>query len=285
MINSHLKNIFEVNLSILFICSSGVLGRSINLPPENIIWWRCFLGAIFLGIYCWYKKDSLKITSKKDAISLFTSGLFLGAHWVTYFYALQLSNVALGMLSLFTYPVITAVLEPLFFNIRFNKNHIILSGLVMVGIYFLTPEMDFENENTKGIIVGVISAILFALRNILTKRNLHHFKAPKVMFYQMLVAVLFIAPLLHGEGLPKVNDMGKLLFLGLFTTAIGHSLFVNSFKNFSISTVSIISSMSPIYGIILGMIFLQEIPGGNTVIGGVLILVTVIIESIQSRNK
>lgn len=285
MKNQHLKNVLEVNLAILFICSSGVLGRSIGLSPENIIWWRCFLGAIFLGLYAWHKKDNLKITSKRDAVWLITSGLFLGAHWITYFYALQLSNVALGMLSLFTYPIITALLEPLFFNSRLNKNHLILSGLVIVGIYFLTPEMNFENQDTKGIILGIISAFLFALRNILTKRNLSHYKASKVMFYQMLAVAIFTTPVLFGESLPSTNEWGKLVFLGLFTTAIGHTIFVNSFKNFSISTVSIISSMSPIYGIILGIIFLQEIPVKTTIIGGLLILITVIIESIQSRKK
>ena len=54
----------------------------------------------------------------------------MGTHWVTYFYALQWSNVAIGMLSLFTYPVITALLEPLFFNTRFQLRHLILGALL-----------------------------------------------------------------------------------------------------------------------------------------------------------
>lgn len=285
MKNQHIKNILEVNLAILFICSSGVLGRSIGLPPENIIWWRCFLGAIFLGLFCLYKKYDLNIKSRRDLYSLALSGFFLGAHWVTYFYALKLSNVAIGMLSLFTYPVITALLEPLFFKIKLNKNHLILSGFVLVGIYFLTPVFNFENNYTKGVIMGIISALFFALRNILTKRNLSHYNASKVMFYQMLVVTILLVPVLYGSDLPSTKEWPKLLFLGLFTTAIGHTIFVNSFKNFSISTVSIISSMSPIYGIILGMLFLKEIPGKSTILGGALILATVIIESFQSQKS
>lgn len=285
MKNQHLKNVLEVNFAILFICSSGVLGRSIGLAPENTIWWRCFLGALFLGVFCIYKKYDLKITSKRDAYSLLISGLFLGAHWITYFYALHLSNVAIGMLSLFTYPIITALIEPFFFKTRFNKNHILLGGLVLLGIYFLTPEMNFKNNYTKGVIMGIISAVLFALRNIFTKRNLSHFNASKVMFYQMAIIVLFSFPVLFGDNLPVKSEWPKLFALGLITTAIGHTIFVNSFKHFSISTVSIISSMSPIYGIILGIIFLKEYPKNTTIIGGLLILATVIIESIQSRKQ
>ena len=127
------------------------------------------------------------------------SGLFLGAHWVTYFYALHLSNVAIGMLSLFTYPVITALLEPLFFKTKLSINQLFLSGLVVVGIYFLTPEMNFENSYTKGVLMGIISGVFYSLRNILTKKNISHFNASKVMFYQMIVIVLFwLHPYIHG---------------------------------------------------------------------------------------
>ena len=61
-------------------------------------------------------------------------------HWVTYFYALQWSNVAIGMLSLFTYPVITALLEPLILKTKFQKHHLILGFIVLIGVYFLAPD-------------------------------------------------------------------------------------------------------------------------------------------------
>ena len=62
------------------------------------------------------------------------------AHWVTYFYALKLSNVAIGMLSMFTFPVMTALLEPFFTKQKINSIHIALALLVLIGIYFLVPD-------------------------------------------------------------------------------------------------------------------------------------------------
>lgn len=284
MKNQHLKNLLELNIAIVFISTSGVLGRSISFPPEITIWWRCLFAVILIGLFCWYKKYDLRIKSRKDGFSLLLSGLLLGAHWVTYFYALHLSNVAIGMLSLFTYPVITALLEPLFFKIKLSKNQLILSGLVLVGIYLLTPEMNFENSDTKGVIMGIISAVFYSLRNILTKRNLSHYNASKVMFYQMIVIIAFLWPVTIGTSYTNFNDYTKIIALALITTAIGHTLFVNSFKNFTISAVSIMSSMSPIYGILFGMLFLAEMPSIKTFFGGALILTTVVIESIQSNK-
>lgn len=283
--NQHLTHIFELNIAVVFISTSGVLGRSILFPPEVTIWWRCLFAAILIGLFCWYKKYDFNIKSRKDSFVLLLSGLLLGAHWVTYFYALHLSSVAIGMLSLFTYPVITALLEPVFFKIKLSKNQLFLSALVLVGIYFLTPEFNFENSDTKGVIIGIISAVFYSLRNIITKRDLSHYNASKVMFYQMLVIVIFLWPVLIGKDFSSSNDWSRIVILALVTTAIGHTLFVNSFKNFSISTASIISSMSPIYGILFGMLLLNEIPGQKTLIGGFLILSTVVIESYQSHKN
>ncbi|RLD77787.1 MAG: EamA/RhaT family transporter, partial [Bacteroidetes bacterium] len=106
--NQHLKQLFELVLATLFISTSGALGKFIDMPPPVTVWWRSFLAAIFMYIFCRYKKISLRIDSKRDLFTFIISAVFVGAHWITYFYALKFSNVALGMLSLFTYPVITA---------------------------------------------------------------------------------------------------------------------------------------------------------------------------------
>lgn len=286
MTKQHLKHLAELNLATIFISTSGVLGRYISLPPALTIWWRCLLAAIFIGLFVWYKGYKFKIDSRKDTKYLFLSGVLLGAHWVTYFYALHLSNVAIGLLSLFTYPVITALLEPLFFNIKLNKMHVFLGGIVLLGIYFLTPEFNLENNYTLGVLMGLISSLFYALRNILTKKHLYHVNASKVMFYQMISVVIILLPVLNFyEIQPTFEHWMALGTLAFITTAVGHTMFVYSFKHFSISTVSIMSSIQPIYGIIFGMIFLNEIPASKTIIGGVLILSTVLIESIQSGKK
>ena len=106
------------------------------------------------------------------------------------------------------------------------------------------------------------------------------------MFYQLGVIMVLLLPVLFLYPAETVTpQIPYLLFLGLVTTAIGHTLFINSFKHFSVSTASIMASIQPIYGIIVAMIFLHEIPSGRSIIGGVLILLTVIIESLRYVRK
>ena len=286
MKNQHFKHIIELNLAMLFISTSGVLGKYISVPPPMAIWWRSLFALFVIGGYCWYKKVNFKISSRKDIFTIVISGLLFGAHWITYFYALQLSSVALGMLSIFTYPVITILLEPLFLKTKLNLKHLLLGVLVLMGVYFLMPELSIENNHTKGILFGLLSAVLYAIRNILMKKKVAHYDSSMLMFYQILTITLVLWPVFFIFNFnPTVNDWSILVVLAVITTALGHTLFVKSFKNFSIGTASIISSIQPVYGILLGILFLNEIPSGRTILGGLLILTTVIIESIQSSKS
>ncbi len=285
MEKTYIKNLVELNIGILFISTSGILGRYISMPPPITIWFRCLFAALFLGGFIWYKKIDLKIANKKDFKTIILSGLLFGVHWVTYFYALKLSNVAIGMLSLFTFPVITALLEPLFFKTKLNIKQVFLGGIVLVGIYFLTPEFNLQNNYTLGILFGLISSVFYALRNILLKQQIRRYNGSMLMFYQMITVTLVLWPAFFVfDANPANHDWEALLTLAVLTTAIGHTLFIMSFKNFSVSTASIISSIQPIYGIIFGIIFLSEIPASKTIVGGFFILLTVIIESFQSKK-
>ena len=256
------------------------------MPPEITIWWRCLIGAFLLGGFCYFKKIDLALNIKKDWKSFLVSSLFLGAHWVTYFYALKFSNVAIGMLSLFTYPVITAFLEPLFFNLKLNKINVLLGFLVLIGVYFLTPEFNLENNMTLGVVFGLVSSVFYAIRNILTKKHTRNYHGSMVMFYQLTIVTFVLWPVLFiDHESPSFSDWQALVALAFITTALGHTLFVLSFRHFTISTASIMSSIQPIYGILFGMIFLSEIPSANTFIGGLLILITVVLETIYSKTK
>jgi len=285
--NTHTNQLFGLLLATLFISTSGVLGKYIAMPTEVIVWFRSAIGMVFLYFYCTLKNISLKITRVRDLPSLVISSLFLGAHWITYFYSLKLSNVAIGVLSLYTFPVITAMLEPLFMKTKFDYVHILLAVLVLLGIYILVPDLNLQSSYTKGILFGVLSAFLYAVRSLLLKRNhTHKYHGSTIMFYQTMIISVVLIPVLFFMDVSNIaTQYPYVLLLGIFTTALGHSLMVRAFKHFSVSTATIISSVQPIFGIILAFIFLNEIPSINTSFGGLLILSTVVIESFRSRKR
>ncbi|MDD7915097.1 DMT family transporter [Polaribacter ponticola] len=285
MENSHLKNIFGLLIATLFISTSGVLGKYIAMPTEVIIWFRASLAMGFLYIYSRYKKINLTIKSSKDYKPFLISGILMAAHWVTYFYALKLSNVALGVLSLYTFPILITLLEPLFLKVKFNPIYILFGIMVLTGLYILTPEFSIESSQVKGILFGVLSAFCYAVRILILKQHVAKYNGTALMFYQTLVTTVLLLPVLFIMDLSALkNQFPYLLLLALLTTAIGHSLMLHSLKFFSASTASIISSLQPVFGIILAFFFLSETPTINTFLGGILILLTVVIESFRSKK-
>jgi len=273
-----------LNLGMLFVSTSGVLGRYISLAPPVSIWFRSLIAIFVLIIYTIYKKKSLQIEWKKYGLPVFWSGFLMGLHWITYFFALQWSNVAIGMLSLFTYPIITVFLEPLFMSVKLQRRHLFLGIIVLIGIYFLVPDFNLKSSATQGLLIGLISAFAYSLRNIISKKHNAMGRGSQQMIYQLSVIIILLIPV-HWiyPNTNLSNEWPYLIILGIITTALGHTLFISSFSHFRISTVSIMSSIQPLFGVLLGALFLNEIPDFKSIFGGVLILATVVIESRMSK--
>ena len=281
-----LKHILQLNLAVIIISTSGTLGRYIELSPFLIIFLRSFIAIWALLIFCKIKGFKLNFSNKKDLLKVLFAGILMCAHWLTYFQSLKLSSVAIGMLSIYTYPVITTFLEPLIRKTGFNKMHLFLGILVLFGVYFLVPEFSLDNQQTIAVCFGVGSAFLYSLRNILMKQQASKYNGSVLMLYQMFVVSTLLIPVLFFFDLSVIpSQLPPVLVLGLLTTSVGHTLLVSSFKYFSATTASIISSAQPIYGILLGYFILNEVPAVNTIIGGLLIATAVFTEIFRSFKK
>lgn len=261
------------------------MGKYIDLPVPVTIGLRAVIAGVFIFLFCKWKRFSFKI-HKGDARAILLSGLLMGLHWITFFYALKFSNVAIGMISLFTYPVITTFLEPLVLKTKFQLVHLVLGVLVIIGILFIVPSFDFEHDYSKAIVPGVLSAIFYSFRNLITKTKVIEYEGSIIMFYQLVVVSIALLPTYFFMDIGNLStQIPEIILLSLLTTAIGHTWFIYSFKNFSVTAASIISSLQPVYGIIIGMLFLKEYPELTTIIGGLLILTSVVMESLITYYK
>ncbi len=275
--NQNIKYLLELNLATLVLGSSGILGRLIQLPSPLTIFWRCIIAGIVLGAILYWQKIEWRVRSGAGRRLIITSGILLAAHWVTYFWALQVSNVSIAFLSLFTFPIITSFLEPVFFSTKISWLDIVHALIVFTGIFILIPDLDFSNDLTLGVLLGLLSAVLFASRNLVNKKLISEHSGLNLMFYQLWTSAVILSPFLFiYQEVPVKSDILWLLILGIVTTAIGHTL---------TSTASIITSMQPIYGIILAVIVLGETLNSNTIIGGSLIMIPVFLKNILQYRK
>lgn len=265
---------------MLFIGTSGIFGRFVPLPAPLAVWWRAAIALICLLAYSRYAGIDLRLRGRKQTVTVILSGILMAAHWLTYFESLQRSSVAIGMLAIFTYPAMTTLLEPLFFRKPLEGRHVLLAGLAVFGIYLLAPAFDLANGATVGLLFGLGSALIYSIRNLLVKTQIAELNGSAVMTWQAGIATVVVLPVLFVyREWPTAEAWPFLLGLGVLTTAVGHSLFLACFRYFSVSTVSILSCVQPVYGIGMAAIFFGEMPTWSAVGGGALILLAVAVEA------
>lgn len=274
---------------MLCISTSGVLGSNLYMYPPVGVWGRCFLSLFLLGAYCKYRGFSFKLQPGKSRMIVFASGVLMAGHWASYFFALVHTSVAISMLAIFTYPMITTLLEPLVFDVKLKIRSVAMCSLILFGIYFLLDDFSTENSDTQGFLWAVLSAVLYSIRNLMMKREIESYNGSVLMYYQCLISVIILIPFffIAAPSVEEViHDLPFLFGLAFITTCLGHTIFLYTFSHFKISTASILSSLQPVFGIILAIIFLSEYPSSRTIFGGAIILLAVLIESlVASRNR
>ena len=223
MTNTH-KGLAAVHSSVLIFGLTALFSKLITLTSVEITLLRSIIAAIAIaGIFFWLKIP-FKLYKTKDYGIAILLGSLLAIHWVTYFHAMQVSSVAVGVIALYTFPVITVFLEPLFNATRPHIRDIISALAVLFGIYLLVPEFSMSNEVTQGILWGVFSAFCFALRNIVQGHYFKDYSARHSLLYQTAVTFIILLPFSFNV-IPEVTTMqwGQLVLLGLFFTALPHS--------------------------------------------------------------
>ncbi len=283
---NHNEGLLSVHSAVFIFGLTALFSKLITLSAIEITLLRSIFAIAAIAIYIKYKKESLFLNNKHDYLIAMLLGVFLATHWVTYFHAMQISSIAVGIIALYTYPVITVFLEPFFHGERPHIKDIISAIVVLFGIYLLVPEISFGNQTTQGVLWGILSALLFALRNIIHGRYFRSYPARHALFYQTLAVIILLTPF-SAQIIPQVSQSQwlQLIILGIFFTALPHTLFANSLLHLKAKTAGLIGCMQVVYGTLFAALFLTEIPDWKTVIGGLIVISAAAYETISTGKQ
>lgn len=283
MNSSFNKPLLSIHASVLLFGIAGLFGKWIDLPATIIVLGRVVIAFSFLFVLAKVIKEPLKV-KRADIVKFILLGFLLALHWYTFFQSIKIATVAIGLLSFSTFPIFTTFLEPLFFKEHLKVTDIIIALITFIGIFIIVDDFDIQNQNTLGVIIGIISGLTFAIISILNRKLVGTYSSRQVAFHQDLWASVFLFPFLFIDDYNfTIENISLLLLLGTLFTAIAHSLFIEGLKKVKTQTASIIACMEPVYGIILAFLLLNEIPQSNEIIGGIIILSMVLYKSIQKN--
>lgn len=266
-------SLLYTHIAVFFFGLAGVIAKDISQNALVVVAGRVFFATLILLIIALFRRTSLKITSKKDLLPILFMGIILATHWFLFFWSVKISSVAIGLLTVSTFPIFAAILEPIFFHEKLQIRFIIASIVALGGIALVVPEFSLSSDGFTGALAGTGAGFLFAVLSLINRNYINKYPGITLAFYQDFIALLVLLPFIVLLK-PSVTmpDILKLAFLGIFCTGIAHTLFIISLKNLKATTAGIVTMLEPVYGVLLAIPVFGEIPDLRTILGGIIIL-------------
>jgi len=254
------KNLLILHFTVFIWGFTSILGELISIAAVQLVWYRVVIATVSLFLYFKFNKTSFKI-SRENILQLLATGGLVGAHWIMFFASIKLATVSVTLVCLSSMTLFTAIFEPLINKKRISKLEIIAGVFIIIGILMI---FKFESHYTKGIILGLLSAMFASLFSIINSRKVKTINAPVIALYELSGAFIWISLYLlitQGFGksmILKNTDIGYLLILGTICTSLAYVAGVSVMREFSAFKVALITNLEPVYGIILTFIFFGD---------------------------
>jgi drug/metabolite transporter (DMT)-like permease len=241
---------------------------------------------IYLGIlsYIFCKKDKSKALTQTTFFSI------IGLGFIGYFLAslldlkgLETISAGLERLTLFTYPIFTAILGAIFFSTPLTKRIVIVLITTYLGLWTMFNQESLLNDSNDigtGVILVLFSALSYAFYVLSSKKIISSIGS--VLFTAIAMSassafVLFFYFLLFDFSQVSISHNAWLwmFLLAIVSTVIPSFLISEAIHRISPLQTSIVGMLGPIVTIILAVFILSEPFGVYQILGISLVMLGV----------
>lgn len=291
MLNDKFKNYLHLHLLVFIAGFTAILGKLITIEAVSLVWYRMLIATVLMYIYIKIAKIDIKI-SKKSLIKLSVAGIIIALHWITFFAAIDASNISITLAMFSTGAFFASFIEPIIYKRKIIWYEILFGIIVIIGVWIITQS---EIKHITGIILGISSAFFSSLFAVLNGKFLEEHSATKISFYEFISGVIFISIFiqLFGGGFSveyfqiSHSDFWYLFILASVCTAYAFIASVYVMKQISPYTVVLTYNLEPIYGIVIAIIYFpnSEKMSSEFYYGAAIILGVVILNGILKNIK
>ena len=269
--------------SAKFLFHSGV-------TTFQLVQLRITIAAVGLFLWLLLRNPSLVRIKRKDIFYFVILGIFgMGGVQFTYLFAISKINVAAAILLQYMAPSFIALHSAVFARDKLNLQTVMALLGATFGCYLVVGayNLDILAMNIAGIVSGILSAISFAWYSIHGEYGMRRYNPWTVLFYAMLFAALLwniLQPPLEAFFHPyNVVQWGWIMYIGVLGTLVPFGLYLEGINLIRATRASITATLEPITAGVISFIFLNEILEPLQVMGGVLVLASIIILQIKQE--
>lgn len=253
----------------------------LQVQPNTLAFLRFFLASIVLGLTIIIKGQSL--VPKEDWTGVAVSGLTgVALYNVVQNQGLKYAGAIDSAILASLAPVFMVLLARLILKETITRRQLLGIVLAFTGSVLVATNGSFdflrlETARLWGDFLLLLTGLIWGLYNISLKKLLKKYSAISVLTSSTLAGTVFLLPSLLMElplNLGTVNAWGwiHIFYLGLFASALAYLLWNTALTRVSTVTAGAYLYLLPVLTAVFAFIFLQEIPGHFTVIGGMMAL-------------
>lgn len=188
--SSKTKSLMQIHLAVFLFGLSGLFGKLLFLPSIIIVLGRVFFSCSFLLILILLLKKTIKLNRKIDYIYLIAMGVILAIHWSTFFTSIQISTVAIGLLTFSTFPIFVTFLEPIFLKEKIMLADSLIAIVTFLGVILVIPKFELGDHLTQGVLWGIASGFTYAILSMLNRNYVKEYSSLVIAFYEQFIATI-----------------------------------------------------------------------------------------------
>ena len=259
-----------------------------DFSPGALSLGRLLVGALCLGVAGLSR--GLPRPSRRDLISIVVIGvLWFGVYNVALNEGERRVDAGTAAMLIQVSPVLIALLAALFLSERFTVFlgvglALAFGGVALIGL----STSPGSNHDVLGVLLCVLSAVVYAISVILQKPLMARIQAVHVTWLACTVGAVaclpFLGDLVHETADASASSIVWVVYLGVFPTAIAFTTYAYALSHMSASSLGVTTYLVPPLTIVMGLLFLSEAPPAMAYAGGALALVGVAVARRKPRT-
>lgn len=257
---------------------SAIFARLSTTPAMVTVALRLvFTVAVLTPFVLARHRDEIRQLTRRDLVLCGISGMFLAAHFLSWFEALNYTTVAAGAALINTDVIFTAIGFAVFLKGHIPKLGVVAIALTLIGSTAIAlGGGGAEGGQLLGNLLAILGALLFSCHLLIGQvqrghlsTNVYTWLVYSASMLTLLCVCLFTrTPLWGWEGRNYLIALG----LAVICTLLGHSMFSLSLGYLSPAYIAAAKLAEPILGTLIAFALFREVPAPLQVVGAAVVL-------------
>jgi len=272
-------------LCALFWSTSGLLIKLVDWHPIAIAGGRSILAALFLFALRIITRQKINYSSNPKSLGILIFGsINYAVTMILFVIANKLTTSANAILLQYTSPVWAALLGWFFLKERPKAEQWVSLALVGFGM-FLFFRSSLGGGALLGDLLALLSGITFGVNAVILRKAKDQNPADILLGANILAGLAALPFFFIFKPEPGLLNITGILVLGFVQIGAASALFAYGIQRVTVIQAMLIAILEPVLNPVWVLLATGEKPGAAVIVGGTIILLSVVFSSIVSRKR